>query len=194
MKIYTRTGDQGDTSLRWGERIPKDALRVEAYGEVDETNSYIGLALAHLAQVKGEHPPLNLVYEVFSRIQRELFDVGADLATPPDRQQGEQAKVTDDHVAQMEQDIDAMEAGLPPLRHFILPGGALPAAALQVARTAARRAERRVVTLARQEPEHVNPVLVRYVNRLSDALFMAARAVNHALNAEEPKVLFTPKA
>lgn len=190
VKIYTRTGDKGETSLRWGERIPKDSLRVEAYGEVDEANSFIGLALAHLVPVTGTDPKLNLVHAVFTRIQREMFDVGADLATPPNRQKGEKAKVTEEHVAQMERDIDAMEAGLPPLRHFILPGGSPAAAALHVARTVARRAERRLVALSRQEPEYVDPVLIKYVNRLSDALFMAARAVNHALKVEDPKVLF----
>lgn len=192
MKIYTRTGDRGETSLRWGERIPKDALRVEAYGEVDEANSCIGLALAHLAPLQGTGAQLDLVCQVFTRIQRELFDVGADLATPPDRQQGQQPRVTEAHVTRMEQDIDAMEAGLPPLRHFILPGGSPAAAALHLARTVARRAERRLVTLARQEPDHLDPVLVKYMNRLSDALFMAARTVNHALGVAEPKVVFTP--
>lgn len=190
VKIYTRTGDKGDTSLRWGERIPKDALRVDAYGEVDEANSFVGLALAHLAAVQGEHPALNLVHQVFTRVQRELFDVGADLATPPDRQKGGQPKVTEARVTQLEQDIDALEAGLPPLRHFILPGGSPAAAALHVARTVSRRAERRLVTLARQEPEFVDPVLVKYVNRLSDALFMAARAVNHHLGVDDSKVVF----
>lgn len=217
MKIYTRTGDKGETSLRWGQRIPKDALRVEAYGEVDEVNSCIGLALAHLNGTRlGSAPPspgpgggshvialhlperdphgdpslkkLLLLHEVLTRIQREMFDLGADLATPPDRSKGEEPKVHDLMVGQLEKDIDALEEGLPPLRNFILPGGSQVAAALHVARCVCRRAERRLVSLARQE--EVDPVLVRYLNRLSDLLFMAARATNHALGVPDPIVVW----
>ncbi len=183
MKIYTRTGDAGQTSLRWGERVAKDALRVEAYGTVDEANSFIGMALAHLAPGQADQ-----VREKLVRIQRELFDLGADLAVPPNKDKGEQPKVQPAMVDQLESDIDQLEADLQPLRHFILPGGSPAAAALHTARTVARRAERRVVTLMSQEP--VDPLLLKYINRLSDFLFVAARAINHALGAEDIKVEF----
>jgi cob(I)alamin adenosyltransferase len=176
MKIYTRTGDAGQTSLRWGERVAKDALRVEAYGTVDEANAFVGMALAAL-------PPASAggaeeLRSMLIGIQRELFDVGADLAVPPNREKGEEPKVKAALVDGLEQAIDTLEAGLDPLRTFILPGGTAAAAALHTARTVARRAERRVVTLTATEP--VDPVLLKYLNRLSDFLFVAARAANKA--------------
>ncbi|MFZ5817286.1 MAG: cob(I)yrinic acid a,c-diamide adenosyltransferase [Bacillota bacterium] len=181
MKIYTRTGDKGQTSLRWGERIAKDALRVEVYGTVDEANAFVGLALSHLpGGTAGE------LREMLFRVQRELFDVGADLATPPNREKGEKPKVEEGFVDQLERDIDRLETGLEPLRSFILPGGTQAASALHVARTVARRAERRLVSLMEQEP--VDPVLLRYLNRLSDFLFVAARAANRAAGASDIKV------
>lgn len=182
MKIYTKTGDAGQTSLRWGERISKDALRVEAYGTVDEANAFVGQALAFL--------PAGDVTDglraMLTRIQRELFDVGADLAVPPNRDKGEQPKVQPEMVEQLERDIDQLDAGLDPLRTFILPGGTPAAAALHTARTVGRRAERRVVTLMGHE--QVDPVLLKYLNRLSDFLFVAARAANKAVGAEDIKV------
>lgn len=181
MKIYTRTGDAGQTSLRWGERIAKDALRVEVYGTVDEANAFVGLALSHL--------PLGGTDELRAmlfRIQRELFDVGADLATPPNKEKGEKPKVEESFVSQLEANIDQLEAGLDPLRSFILPGGTQAASALHVARTVTRRAERRLVSLMEQEP--VDPVLLKYLNRLSDFLFVAARAANRASGASDVKV------
>lgn len=181
MKIYTKTGDAGQTSLRWGERIRKDALRVEAYGTVDEANSFIGLALAQLAP--GTH---EAVAEMLRRIERELFDVGADLAMPPNREKGEQPKVTPEMVSRLEAEIDRLDAGLDPLRTFILPGGHPAAAALHVARTVVRRAERRLVSLMAEEP--VDPILLQYLNRLSDFLFVAARAVNKAAGTADIKV------
>lgn len=181
MKIYTRTGDAGQTSLRWGTRISKDALRVEAYGTVDEANAFIGLALAQLAPGTAESLRVSL-----TRIQRELFDVGADLAVPPDKEKGEQPKTLPAFVESLEKEIDAMEAELDPLRTFILPGGTPAAAALHAARTVARRAERRVVTL--MGAEQADPVLVKYLNRLSDFLFVAARYANRAVGAEDIKV------
>lgn len=181
MKIYTKTGDAGQTSLRWGTRVTKDALRVEAYGTVDETNAFIGMAIAaHPADASG-HLRLML-----TRIQRELFDVGADLAVPPDRDKGEQPKVQEAYVEQLEKDIDALEGGLAPLKTFILPGGSPAAAALHTARTVCRRAERRVVTLMAAEP--VDPLSLKYLNRLSDFLFVAARAANKAEGSEDVKV------
>ncbi len=181
MKIYTRTGDAGQTSLRWGYRVSKDALRVEAYGTVDETNAFVGMALAAL-------PPGVAVRleDILRRILRELFDVGADLAVEPDRDKGQQPKVQQAMVAALETDIDALEAGLDPLRSFILPGGSPAAAALHVARTVCRRAERDVVRLG--AVEQVDPVLLKYLNRLSDFLFVAARAANKAVSVEDVKV------
>lgn len=181
MKIYTRTGDAGKTSLRWGERIGKDALRVEVYGTVDEANAFVGLAISHL-----QHTATEPLQAMLLRIQRELFDVGADLATPPNREKGESPKVTEPLVTQLEADIDQLETGLEPLRTFVLPGGTGAASALHVARTIARRAERRLVTLAEQE--RVDPLLLKYLNRLSDFLFVAARSANRSLGAEDVKV------
>jgi cob(I)alamin adenosyltransferase len=180
MKIYTRTGDAGQTSLRWGERVTKDALRVEVYGTIDETNAFIGMALAALPA--GTEP----LRSMLTRIQRELFDLGADLSVPPDRDKGETPKVQQALVDGLERDIDALEAGLEPLKTFILPGGCPAAAALHVARTVCRRAERRAVTLAQQEP--VDPVILKYLNRLSDFLFVAARAANKGQAVEDVKV------
>ncbi|MBY6275297.1 cob(I)yrinic acid a,c-diamide adenosyltransferase [Symbiobacterium thermophilum] len=173
MRIYTRTGDKGDTSLRWGERVPKNALRVEVYGTVDEANAHVGMAVAMM-----EGPAFAAVRDVLLRVQNELFYVGADLATPPNRDRGEQPRITQASVDALEADIDRLEAGLPPLRNFVLPGGSAPAAALHVARTVVRRAERLLVSLMQQEP--VDPALLRYLNRLSDLLFVAARAANQA--------------
>lgn len=180
MKIYTRTGDAGQTSLRYGERVPKNGLRVEAYGTVDEVNAFVGLALA-----QGESLPEEL-RQMLMRVQRELFDVGADLANPPDRSRGQAPKVSEPLVERLEADIDQLDAGLEPLRQFILPGGTGAAAALHVARTVARRAERRLVSLA--ESESVDPVLLKYLNRLSDFLFVAARAANQAEGRSDVKV------
>lgn len=181
MKIYTRTGDAGQTSLRWGERVSKDALRVEAYGTVDETNTFVGLALAHLPAGMADSLRAMLV-----RVQRELFDVGADLAVPPNKDKGEQPKVHATLVEQLEKDIDALEAGLDPLRTFILPGGTVAAAALHTARTVCRRAERRIVSLMQSEP--VDSLLLKYLNRLSDFLFVAARFANKSQAADDIKV------
>lgn len=181
MKIYTRTGDAGQTSLRWGERIAKDALRVEVYGTVDEANAFVGLALSHLHPGCAEE-----LKSMLFRIQRELFDVGADLATPPNKEKGEKPKADASFVAQLEADIDQLDAGLEPLRSFILPGGTGAASALHVARTVTRRAERRLVSLMEQEA--VDPVLLKYLNRLSDFLFVAARAVNRSMGASDIKV------
>jgi len=181
MRIYTRTGDGGQTSLRWGERVPKNALRVEVYGTVDEANAQVGLALALLdAEAAG---PLR---GVLLRVQQELFAVGADLATPPDRGRGDNPRVTEAMVAGLEADIDRLQADLDPLRAFILPGGTPAAAALHVARTVVRRAERSLVALAAQEP--VDPVLLKYLNRLSDLLFVAARAANRAAGVPDTLV------
>ncbi|HEY8393762.1 MAG TPA: cob(I)yrinic acid a,c-diamide adenosyltransferase [Thermaerobacter sp.] len=172
MKIYTRTGDAGQTSLFGGRRVGKDNPRVQAYGAVDELNAVLGLAIAHL----GQEEPAALL----RRLQDDLFQIGADLATPddPNRPAGSQpARVGDDRVEELERAIDRYDADLPPLRQFILPGGTVAGATLHLARTVARRAERCAVALAAREP--VNPAVLRYLNRLSDLLFVLARWVNH---------------
>ncbi|MDQ6432675.1 cob(I)yrinic acid a,c-diamide adenosyltransferase [Mesorhizobium sp. LHD-90] len=173
-KIYTRTGDDGTTGLGTGERRLKSDLRVEAYGTVDEANSCIGLARLHTA---GIHPGLDAV---LGRIQNDLFDLGADLATPDDgRLLGyEPLRIVASQTKRLEADIDALNADLQPLRSFVLPGGSPASAALHLARTVARRAERLMVALAQVEGEHVNPEGIRYINRASDLLFVAARVVN----------------
>ena len=173
MKIYTRTGDAGETSLFDGTRVKKDDARVDAYGEVDELNAWLGLVRA-----ASSDPELD---EELVRIQRDLFALGAQLADPADKiaERVTKAALGDEEVARLERLIDRLEQDLPPLRRFILAGGTPAGAALHVARTVCRRAERRMVAL--QPP--VDPVLLRYVNRLSDLLFVLARAVNHRAGA-----------
>ncbi len=167
-KIYTRGGDKGQTSLVDGSRVPKDALRVTAYGTVDEANAAIGLARLH---TEGD------IDSLLSRIQNDLFDLGADLATPGDDFSSEAAlRIQDPQVDRLEQEIDALNADLEELTSFILPGGSPAAANLHLARAVARRAERDMVALAAQEP--VNPAAIKYINRLSDLLFVLARHVN----------------
>lgn len=175
-KIYTKTGDDGSTALGSGERRPKHDLRVAAYGTVDETNACIGLCLLHAknGNGNGEGGPADALVA----IQNDLFDLGADLARPPsqDGDTGGELRIIDAQVARLETEIDAMTRQLEPLRTFVLPGGSPLAAHLHLARTVARRAERQIVELAEREP--VNPAAARYVNRLSDWLFVAARLAN----------------
>ena len=175
MKIYTRTGDAGETSLFDGTRVMKHDDRVDAYGEVDETNAWLGLARA-------SHLDADLDVALV-QIQRDLFALGAQLADPADKIADRVTKATlgDTDVARLEAIIDRLDTELPPLRRFILAGGTPAGAALHVARTVCRRAERRMVAL--QPP--VDPVLLRYVNRLSDLLFVLARAVNHRAGVPE---------
>ena len=173
-KIYTKTGDDGTTALGTGERRPKHDIRVAAYGTVDEANACIGMARVHTA---GSYPEIDAM---LARMQNDLFDLGADLATPQGETppEHEPLRVTASQVAQVEADIDTLNAGLSPLRSFILPGGSAAAAALHLARTVARRAERLTVELAGRPGEHVNADAIKYINRVSDFLFVAARAVN----------------
>jgi cob(I)alamin adenosyltransferase len=172
-KIYTRTGDNGTTGLAAGPRRKKHDLRVESYGAVDEANSAIGIARQYLA----EHPPLD---RMLMRIQNDLFDLGADLATPETGKKldYEPLRIVKAQVDRLEREIDGLNADLEPLRSFVLPGGTPAAAALHVARTVARRAERRIVALQDSEGEAVSAEAVAYINRLSDFLFVAARWVN----------------
>lgn len=160
-KIYTRTGDKGTTGLGDGSRVEKDHLRVEAYGTVDETNSAVGLLLA----VELPDP----VRACLDRIQHELFDLGGELSMPG------YTLIPDRYVDALEHDLDAFNADLPPLKDFILPGGSEAAARCHLARTVARRAERRLISLAHEED--VNAAAIRYLNRLSDLLFVIARVL-----------------
>jgi len=170
-KIYTKTGDDGTTALVGGERRSKHDPRVAAYGTVDETNAAIGFARIHVAAASPA------VDAMLAAIQNDLFDLGADLATPQAEAPAREAlRVTAAQAARLEAEIDALNANLAPLRSFVLPGGTPGAAALHVARTIARRAERLIVELA--EREQVSREALVYFNRLSDFLFVAARAVN----------------
>lgn len=175
MKIYTKSGDKGETSLSYGIRVPKDDPRVEAYGTVDEANSFIGLAVSYLPE-KGRflEEPLHL-------IQTKLFHIGAELSTP----EGKEVPwpIRDEDVLFLEREIDRMEEGLPPLTQFILPGGHEAASVLHVARTVVRRAERKVASLA--QTASIQPIVLRYLNRLSDYLFVAARFVNRLAGMED---------
>ena len=172
-KIYTRTGDDGTTGLVSGPRRKKHDPRVEAYGDIDETNSLIGLARQHCGG-------LGDLDSMLARIQNDLFDLGADLATPDtgEAPQYEPLRIVKPQVDRLEAEIDRLNAELSPLRSFVLPGGTAAAAALHVARTAARRAERRMVELAATEGEAVSREAAAYINRLSDFLFVAARWAN----------------
>jgi cob(I)alamin adenosyltransferase len=180
MRIYTRTGDAGDTGLFGGGRVRKDDPRVEAYGDVDELNAAIGLARSMA--------PVPRLDEVLAPIQRDLFSIGALLATPhPEkvREQLAKARLDDDRIAQLEREIDRAEAELEPLTTFIIPGGTSKSAALHVARAVCRRAERRVITLSHDAQVALPPIVVVYLNRLSDLLFVLARLANRlAMMAE----------
>lgn len=170
MKVYTRRGDSGETDLFGGQRVPKDHLRVEAYGAVDELNAALGIAAA--ASASGD------VRELVAALQSRLFDLGAHLAAPDPERRAKSALPgpSDEQVAELEGRIDAFDAELAPLRRFVLPGGTPASAAFHLARTVCRRAERRAVALGRAEP--VEPVAIRFLNRLSDLLFVLARVEN----------------
>jgi cob(I)alamin adenosyltransferase len=167
-RIYTKSGDKGQTALGDGTRLPKHALRIAAYGTVDEANAVIGIARLHV----GPHGD-----EMLARIQNDLFDLGADLCVPEGGRRSEGAlRIVEAQVERLEHEIDAMNAELTPLNSFVLPGGAPAAAHLHLARTVVRRAERLVVELSEQEK--VGPAAIKYINRLSDHLFVMARYAN----------------
>lgn len=174
-RIYTRTGDKGETGLVGGARVPKDSLRVEAYGSVDELNSVLGVARAFLKDKE-----LNLL---LAELQRDLFVVGADLASGTGHQQRDVPRIANLRITELERIIDRFESELSPLKAFILPGGGMPGSVLHNARTVARRAERRIIALSRVET--VNDQMIPYMNRLSDLLFVMARVANHRENKEE---------
>jgi cob(I)alamin adenosyltransferase len=180
-RVYTRRGDAGATSLASGERVSKDDLRIEAYGTVDELNSFVGLARESARDL----PELS---GILLRVQHELFNLGAILATTPENVHPKQARITAAESEQLEREIDRMNADLPPLRSFVLPGGSRLNAELHVCRTVCRRAERLAVSLAAES--HVDPEALAYLNRLSDALFVWSRWASHRTGA--PETLWEP--
>jgi len=180
-RIYTKSGDKGETALGDGSRLPKFALRIAAYGTVDETNATIGLARLH---TEGE------MDEMLARIQNDLFDLGADLCVPEDGRRAEgRLRVAEAQVERLEREIDAMNTELAPLTSFILPGGTAAAAHLHLARATARRAERLIVELS--QSEKLGEAVIKYINRLSDHLFVASRFLNGKGKGD---VLWTPGA
>jgi cob(I)alamin adenosyltransferase len=176
MKIYTKTGDSGDTGLFGGPRVRKNAPRIEAYGTVDELNAVLGIARSHKLDAE--------IDTLVAQIQNELFEIGAQLATPDPALHGT-ALIGARQITVLETAIDRYDAQLPALKQFILPGGTPAAAALHLARTVCRRAERRLISLSDDSREQVAPDLVIYLNRLSDLLFVLARWVNHSAGAPD---------
>ncbi|MBX3373658.1 MAG: cob(I)yrinic acid a,c-diamide adenosyltransferase [Phycisphaeraceae bacterium] len=188
MKLYTRTGDDGTTGLFGGARVSKDHIRVEAYGTVDELSAAIGLAAAACA---GGPAILARIHGMLAQIQAYCFEIGADLATPSgSRHESKIARTDHAHIREIEGWIDEIDAGNAPMSHFVLPGGSEPAARLHLARTVCRRAERMMVTLAKNED--VTDAAIIYVNRLSDLLFAMARRVNRELGVAD--VPWIPRA
>jgi cob(I)alamin adenosyltransferase len=182
-RIYTKTGDRGETGLVGGQRVPKDAQRIEVFGCVDELNSFLGLARISAAEAK-----LDALAALFERVQHELFNLGSVLATLPADLHPAQPRVTPGTIAQLESDIDLYNEPLAALRSFVLPGGSRLCAELHVCRTVCRRAERQLVTLSRTDEVPREALL--YLNRLSDAFFVWSRWVNHALGV--PEALWQP--
>ena len=182
-RVYTRRGDRGETSLAGGQRVPKDSLRIEAYGTVDELNSFVGAARVTASELAATE-----LAAILLRVQHELFNLGSILATLPEDAHPQQARVADAEVVQLESEMDRMNEGLPPLGSFVLPGGSRLNAELHICRTVCRRAERATVALGRVES--VPPEAVRYLNRLSDALFVWSRWASQVAGA--PETLWEP--
>lgn len=178
-RIYTKTGDQGETLLASGERVSKDSARIECYGTIDELNSFVGMAAVSAAA----EPALQQLSSILIRVQHELFNLGSILATTPEKVHPRQARITEAEIELLETEIDQMNEALPALRSFVLPGGSRVNAELHVCRTVCRRAERLLVSAARKET--VDRVNLRYLNRLSDALFVWSRWANVALGLDE---------
>jgi cob(I)alamin adenosyltransferase len=185
-KVYTKTGDKGKTRLAGGQQVWKDSVRVEAYGDVDELNSTIGVVRAFNAELVGIHPAADRLEEELRWMQNKLFDVGGLLATAPGQTFGNMPTVTARDVTRLEKLMDRCQKDLPPLKEFILPGGGKISSLLHQARTICRRAERMCVRLGREEP--LDPGLVRFLNRLSDTLFVLARWM--AKQQSEPEFLW----
>jgi cob(I)alamin adenosyltransferase len=182
-RVYTRRGDAGETALVGGQRLPKDDLRIEAYGTIDELNSFIGLARESAIELSGQAPALGELAAILRRVQHELFNAGSVLATLPEDLHPKQPRITGAEATQLEHEIDRMNEHLEPLRSFVLPGGSRLNAELHICRTVCRRAERICVALAAKET--VDGDIVRYLNRLSDALFVWSRWVSRQLGAAE---------
>ncbi len=182
-RVYTRRGDRGETSLAGGQRVAKDSLRIEAYGTVDELNAFVGIARATAAELAANEARLAPLAAILLRVQHELFNLGSILATLPEDVHPRQPRITDADVARLEAEIDRMNADLPQLRSFVLPGGSRLDADLHICRTVCRRAERAVIALSRTEA--VPPESLRYLNRLSDALFVWSRWAGHVTRATE---------
>jgi cob(I)alamin adenosyltransferase len=187
-RVYTRQGDRGETGLAGGQRVPKDGPRIEAYGAVDELNAFLGAARATAQDSTDETTRLRELDKILLRVQHELFNLGSILATLPEDVHPKQARVTETEVTCLETEMDRMNAELPPLRSFVLPGGNRLNAELHICRTVCRRAERLTVALGRLET--VPPEAVRYLNRLSDALFVWSRWASHVLLS--PETLWEP--
>jgi cob(I)alamin adenosyltransferase len=183
-RVYTRQGDTGDTSLAGGQRVAKDSRRIEAYGTVDELNSFVGLARDTVAN----DPAVAMLSEILLRIQHELFNLGSILATLPEDVHPRQARITEAEIVQLEAEMDKMNEELPPLRSFVLPGGSRLNAELHVCRTVCRRAERAIVALAREE--QVPAEATQYLNRLGDAFFVWSRWASHRSGI--PETLWEP--
>ena len=190
-KIYTRTGDAGTTALGSGERVSKSHARIAAFGTVDETNSSIGVARAQLRGSKDSRADMADMDARLARVQNDLFDLGADLCVPErsEKPDYDPLRISEIQVKWLENQIDAMNSDMQPLRSFVLPGGNGASAALHLARTICRRAERKIVELAALPGETVSDAAVKYVNRLSDFLFVAARHVN---NCGRDDILWVP--
>jgi len=185
-KVYTRTGDKGFTKLVGGKKVAKDAARIEAYGTIDELNSVLGLARVFNDDLKDRQPAAQRLDEIFRRLQNELFDLGSELATPPDFSYEGMFKVGEDEVKAVEKLIDELQKDLAPLNSFILPGGGKVSGFLHQARTVCRRAERDILRLSREE--EIGPGPLQYVNRLSDLFFVLSRWVSK--NLGEPEYLW----
>ncbi len=191
-KVYTKSGDAGDTMLATGERLPKDHPRIAAYGDIDELNATVGVVRLEISREPrrpGAEVFLDELDAQLARIQQELFNLGAELASRPTTRAAKMPRIEDRHVERLEREIDGWNAALEPLRSFILPGGGPVATACHTSRTVCRRAERSIVTLRQQE--EVRPEAVRYVNRLSDYFFVVSRSVAHRLGYTE--VLWDPQ-
>jgi cob(I)alamin adenosyltransferase len=181
-RIYTKTGDGGETHLAGGQRVAKDSLRIQCYGTVDELNAFVGMAGISAVDSVPE------LAEILRRVQHELFNLGSILATSPSDVHPKQARITPKEISQLEEEIDRMNADLAPLRSFVLPGGSRLNTELHACRTICRRAERIAVSLSREE--EIPPEAIQYLNRLSDAFFVWSRWANHTLGA--PEVLWEP--
>ena len=187
-RVYTKGGDSGETSLVGGQRLPKDSLRIQAYGTIDELNAFVGAACQTAREVLVEHPGLTKLVDILTRVQHELFNLGSILATKAEDVHPKQPRVTEADIEQLELEIDSMNEALPSLKSFVLPGGSRLNVELHVCRTICRRAERLAVSLGREET--VSPEVLRYLNRLSDAFFVWSRWASQVMKL--PETLWDP--